>query len=433
MYLLSIANRVRASELLKGFATTTFWSALSKLLIVLTTLYCSNLLTQDEFGEFSFIRNTLSTVLLICATNFSGLAVKFAAEAMLSKESLKKLYILFLFTVGISLLIGASILISPTNAIRSVVGGSGNVTYFIKLTGLFLPVFMLQPLLSAMLRGFKQFRLVGEYELLLSAFYFVVIIAGTYWGRSNGAIYALLIYYLFFSVIGLLVVSKYNKSVHYLVKVEELTSQKACLKKIIIPVFLMSFVEAPLLWFAQAEIAKRGSYALVGGLSVILTIRYAIQVLPTYFYQAFTPIVTLLNMKGEYREYFNKFKKVSIALALVFVVLFVVLVLTGKFILGIFNEVYISYYQSYVISLFVLLFSLYSVLFKLHMMIREYQTVMFYMTILSSFFFLISFYAFLYFSFDMLNSFFYAQGLQYFIQLIVSVFVCDLDKKWNSV
>jgi polysaccharide biosynthesis protein len=267
----------------------------------------------------------------------------------------------------------------------------------------------------------------------LSAFYFVVIIAGTYWGRSNGAIYALLIYYLFFSVIGLLVVSKYNKSVHYLVKVEELTSQKACLKKIIIPVFLMSFVEAPLLWFAQAEIAKRGSYALVGGLSVILTIRYAIQVLPTYFYQAFTPIVTLLNMKGEYREYFNKFKKVSIALALVFVVLFVVLVLTGKFILGIFNEVYISYYQSYVISLFVLLFSLYSVLFKLHMMIREYQTVMFYMTILSSFFFLISFYAFLYFSFDMLNSFFYAQGLQYFIQLIVSVFVYNLDKKWNSV
>lgn len=123
----------------------------------------------------------------------------------------------------------------------------------------------------------------------------------------------------------------------------------------------------------------------------------------------------------------------SIALALVFVVLFVVLVLTGKFILGIFNEVYISYYQSYVISLFVLLFSLYSVLFKLHMMIREYQTVMFYMTILSSFFFLISFYAFLYFSFDMLNSFFYAQGLQYFIQLIVSVFVYNLDKKWNSV
>ena len=103
MYLLSIANRVRASELLKGFATTTFWSALSKLLIVLTTLYCSNVLTQDEFGEFSFIRNTLSTVLLICATNFSGLAVKFAAEAMLSKESLKKLYILFLFTDCVAL------------------------------------------------------------------------------------------------------------------------------------------------------------------------------------------------------------------------------------------------------------------------------------------------------------------------------------------
>ena len=69
MYLLSIANRVRASELLKGFATTTFWSALSKLLIVLTTLYCSNVLTQDEFGEVSLIRYTLSTVQL-CLLKF---------------------------------------------------------------------------------------------------------------------------------------------------------------------------------------------------------------------------------------------------------------------------------------------------------------------------------------------------------------------------
>lgn len=99
MYLLSIANRVRASELLKCFATTTFWSALSKLLIVLTTLYCSNVLTtQDEFGEFSFIRNTLSTVLLICATNFSGLAVKFAAEAMLFQRNLLKSSIFFSFS-----------------------------------------------------------------------------------------------------------------------------------------------------------------------------------------------------------------------------------------------------------------------------------------------------------------------------------------------
>ena len=67
------------------------------------------------------------------------------------------------------------------------------------------------------------------------------------------------------------------------------------------------------------------------------------------------------------------------------------------------------------------------------MMIREYQTVMFYMTILSSFFFLISFYAFLYFRLICSTPFFYAQGLQYFIQLIVSVFVYNLDKKWNSV
>ncbi len=426
---MQVIKRIRGSELIRGFATTTFWSALSKALIVLTTLYCSNVLTQDEFGEFSFIRNTLNTILLICATNFSGLAVKFTTESTLSRDSLKKLYILFLFTVVISFLIGLSILAAPTGFIQAVIGGNEIITYFMKVIGLFLPVFMLQPLLSAVLRGFKQFKIVGEYELVLSIVYLLIMVLGVNWGGGNGAIYALLIYCLLFSVVGVFVVFNYNKSVHYLVREGELNSQKFCLRKMIIPVFLMSFIEAPLLWLAQAEIAKRGSYALVGSLSVILTIRYAIQVLPSYFYQAFTPIVTLLNMEGRYVEYFAKFKKVSIALVSIYAVLLIGLILMGKLILGLFNDTYVDFYSPYIMSLFILLFSLYGVLYKLHMMIREHQLAMFIMTLISSVAFIISFYFFVYISVELLDSFFYSQGIQYIIQLLFSLVVYFRDRK----
>ena len=430
---MGITKGIKSSELLRGFAITTFWSVLSKVLIVLTTLFCSNVLTQDEFGEFSFIRNTLNTILLICATNFSGLAVKFAAESMHSRDSLKKLYILFLFTVVISFLIGLSILAAPVVFIQAVIGGNEIVTYFMKITGLFLPVFMLQPLLSAVLRGVKQFKIVGEYELMLSVVYLAIIVLGAYWGGSNGAIYALLMYYLLFSVVGVYVLFCYNKGVHHLKRVGELASQKKCLKKMIVPVFLMSFIEAPLLWLTQAEIAKRGSYALVGGLSVILTIRYVIQVLPTYFYQAFTPIVTLLNMKGRYVEYFDKFRKVSVTLALIFFVFLFCLVLLGKMILGLFNETYVDFYPSYIISLFVLPLILYSVLYKLHMMIREYQSTMLIMTLISSMVFIFSFYLFICFSVDLLFSFFYSQGIQYLVQLFFSLFVYLKDKSCLNI
>ncbi len=420
-------KRVRGSELIRGFVTTTFWSALSKALIVLTTVYCSNVLTQDEFGEFSFIRNTLNTILLICATNFSGLAVKFAAESMLSRDSLKKLYILFLFMIVISFLLGLSILVAPVSSIQAVIGGNEIVTYYMKVTGLFLPVFMLQPLLSAVLRGFKQFKIVGEYELVLSVVYLVIIVLGVYFGRGNGAIYALLIYYLLFSVVGIYVVFHYNKDVRYLVGVEELASQKSCLRKMIIPVFLMSFIEAPLLWLAQAEIAKQGSYALVGGLSVILTIRYIIQILPTYFYQAFTPIVTVLNVNRSYAEYYGKFKKNLIALFVVFIILFPVLILLGNTILSIFNESYVDYYKSYVLSLLILPLNLFGVLFKLHMMIREYQTIMLYMTFSSSVVFIVCF--FFLFTFNLLDSFFIAQGAQLMIQMIFGLIAFLRDRR----
>ena len=220
---------------------------------------------------------------------------------------------------------------------------------------------------------------------------------------------------------------------HHLKRVGELASQKKCLKKMIVPVFLMSFIEAPLLWLTQAEIAKRGSYALVGGLSVILTIRYVIQVLPTYFYQAFTPIVTLLNMKGRYVEYFDKFRKVSVTLALIFFVFLFCLVLLGKMILGLFNETYVDFYPSYIISLFVLPLILYSVLYKLHMMIREYQSTMLIMTLISSMVFIFSFYLFICFSVDLLFSFFYSQGIQYLVQLFFSLFVYLKDKSCLNI
>lgn len=424
----TLLHRIKASELIKGFLSSSIWGGLSKLIAVLITMYCSNKLSQEGFGEYSFIRNTLDMIVVICATNFSTLAVKFAAESIKSDSSLKRLVLLFEFTLFISIIAAIVIVAIPYDVLKSFTGGEG-VAYFMRLVGLCMPVFIIQPLISAILRGYKLFNLVGIYETLNIIFYFVLLVVGIHFYDYRGAIYALLTYFFLYSISGVIVLFFVNKKTHYIKAVKNVKEQKQSLYKMVLPIFLMSFVEAPLLWLAQAEIGRRVSYALVGSLSVILTIRYLIQIVPTYFYQSFIPHVTVLNADGQYEAYFKKFRQVAKVLFLVLLAIVPILLLFGRFFLGIFDKAYVDSYPQYALSIIIMPLLLYSTLFKLNLMIREHQVGMFYMTIVSSCCFLVSFYLLSYMSVNILAAFFYAQAIQFAYQLCYSLWAYAKDQK----
>ena len=71
-----IKHHIEKSNLFKGFIVTILGSGSSKIILVLATFICSNLLGKMEFGELSFVRNTLNMILCICALNFSALCTK---------------------------------------------------------------------------------------------------------------------------------------------------------------------------------------------------------------------------------------------------------------------------------------------------------------------------------------------------------------------
>lgn len=423
-----IVNRINGSEIIKGFISSSIWGGLSKVIAVLVTMYCSNKLTQNGFGEFSFIRNTLNMIIVICATNFNTLAVKFAAESITSKDSLRRLAILLLFTISVGLIVSVVSIVIPYDKLQSFTGGS-SVAYFIRVAGLFMPIFIIQPMISAIFRGYKEFNLVGIYETVNIVVYFVMIVVGiSLWGYK-GAICAILLYYIFFSLSGITLLFVYNKRTRYISRVDNIRSQSQSIFKMILPIFVMSFVEAPLVWIAQAEIGRNVSYAIVGSLSVISTIGYLVQIVPTYFFQSFLPHITVMNSEGQYGNYFKKFFQVSKAIAIISFLLIPLLLVFGKFLLGIFNKSYVESYDSYVISIFVLPLIIYSVLLKLNMLVREHQIDMLIMTIISSVCFLLFFFIFERCGFDLLNSFFYAQFIQYLVQLVYSSYIFNGDYK----
>lgn len=426
---MSIIERFKKSDLLKGFASTTIWSGLSKLIMVLTTLYCTNVLTKDDFGSYSFIKNTLNLVVWVCATNFTSLCVKFAAEASVSKLALKRLYILFVFTFGASLCCSIPILIIPGSMMEGYLESS-MIVHYIKITGLLLPLFLIGPLFNAMLKGYKMFNLSGIYDTISSALGLLFIIIGIKIGGVNGAIIGLLMYYTIFSVAGLGIVLLTNRRSHILCKVDSIWSERKIIYTMILPVFIMSFIDAPLNWFAQSIVAKYDSYSSVGSLTVISQIRTFIILLPTYFFQAFMPFVAVSNSKKEYKEYFSKFERMGRILILAGAVLFVIVAVSGRFLLSIFNEVYVEDIYAYYVGMVFLPIHLFVILYKVHMVIWEHQRLMLAMTIVSSVFYIASLFLLLSIGYSSIIAFFGAQLVQ---EVTILLFAYYSYKKDNNI
>lgn len=423
-----IINRIKGSAIIKGFASTTIWSTLAKALSILVTLYCTNTLSQEEFGEFGYLKNTLELILVICAGNFTSLGIKFAAESITTKKSLKRLYYLVLFTLSVSIFVSIVTLIMPT-AVMNGYFGNEIVVHYIRIIALLLPVFIIQPLISAILRGYKEFNKVGVYEVSVGLFFLLSVIVGViFWGR-DGAIYGLLLYHTVSSISGIVILYIYNKKYGYITRVVELKSEWKCITKMILPVFVMSFIDVPLQWYAQTEIARLGTYALVGSMTVIVQVRYVVQILPSFFYSSFTPFISIMYAEGNNDEYFRKFTQLSKVLLLLSLVLIPVLIFGGKLLLRLFNEVYVANFDAYAIAILAVPLHLFCAFYKLNMMVREHQTSIMVMTIIGGVLFLTFLYGFHYLGVNILIAFFLAEAVQYTFQVLFGHFIYAKDKR----
>ena len=144
---MQIIQRFYRSPIAKGFITTIIGTGAAKVIIFAATFIISHILSQNDFGQFSFVRSTLEMLLSICAVNFSGLVTKFTSEAAVDNRAFHKLFILFLFSFTICLILGITIILLPTTILQKVFVNDTIITFF-KYSGLFLPFFFLSPIVQ---------------------------------------------------------------------------------------------------------------------------------------------------------------------------------------------------------------------------------------------------------------------------------------------
>ena len=424
----SILQRFTGSKLLKGFVATLLGSGTSKVILVFSTFICSNFLGKMEFGEFSFVRNTLNMILCICALNFTTLCTKFTTEARTSTESLHRLVLLFFFSILVCTVVGAFLLCAPREFLLKFFSTETIVKFF-KIVGIFIPLFILQPLIEGVLRGLKLFRLIGVLQTGTSVFYLIAVYAGILCGGLDGALIAVMIYYGVYSTVSIVSLLRNVSFRDQLSRVKGFWAERTSIKTMILPIFLMSFIDAPVLWISQVILSKADSMAAVGSMTAMMQIRNLAMLIPSYFTSTYIAFAGDLNAKKDYSGYYRQFKKIGKLYWVIGLSMFVIFSLLSRPILFLYGKDYVADWPAMILSNAAIPITMLIGLYRVDLILKEHQRALLYTSIIWNAIWLISQYLMMISGVEALYTFFGSQllGAIVFVFILFSIYKRDKD------
>lgn len=430
MQIRDISRKLLHSPLVKGFGITLLGSGASKAILMLATFLFTHLLSKEDFGSFSFIRNTLNIIFCISALNFVGLVTKFTAEAQYKNESKARLVLLFLFSLFICAFIGIGLLVLPESTLNSIIGINSLNGYF-RAVGLLLPMFMLQPLIEGVFRGLKKFKLIGILQTFTAIVFVILVCAGAYWHGVDGAVFGLLTYYFVYALISTLICFRKLPIKRTLsnLTMASMKSQLGILWLMVLPVFVLSFVEAPINWWAQVLMAKYDTIGAVGSMSAILQIRNLLIIIPNYFFSTFTTFQATLNAQNNQVKYFSNLKRVFVGCLFVGIVGTIGLALCGSFVLGLYGESYKADMNAFYVAMLAFPMMITTSLMRSSLLIKEHQQLMLIASILSSIGQIGTMYVLLPQGVNPVSTYFWGQIMYYLITFVICGSCCIYDKK----
>lgn len=424
-----LRQRINNSRLLKGFVATIFGSGASKVILVLATFLSSNLLGKMEFGELSFVRNTLNMILCICALNFSALCTKFTTEAKTSTVSLHRLFLLFIFSLFVCLTIGLFLIIAPEKFLLSLLSTNTVVSFF-KIIGVLLPLFMLQPLIEGVLRGLTKFKLIGILQTASSSFYLVAVFAGIKLNGLNGALIAVITYYALYSVVSVAILRQQYHLINYIPKLKGFWNERNAINKMILPIFLMSFIDAPIMWIAQVILSKSGSMESVGGMTAMMQIRNLAMLIPSYFSNTYIAFAGELNSQKRYYDYYQQYQKIASIYLLIGIGLFAIFSIFSKPILSLYGHDFVEDWPAMIISNFGIPLTMLISLFRIDLLLKDHQQYLLYISIVWNAVWLITLYVLIHIGVNPLYSFFISQNIGAVVFILGLYIVYKKDKNY---
>jgi O-antigen/teichoic acid export membrane protein len=248
-------------SLLKKILSSSLWlligNSIGRLAMFLANIFAARMLSQEAFGQFAMIRNTISSIeSLISGTLGSTIIKKVAQTSHEEKENLP--YILstiFILNIIISLTISIFMFLGADFIVEKFFLNNTNL-----INALYIGIFILlattfSTLIQNILIGFEEFKKLATLSIITSTASIPTIFLLIYFFKFYGALIGIVFYFTFDYFIKYIYYKKLNTKTKF--NIEEFKKES---KKILLfstPLLLAVIINSFSFWYARVLIVNK--------------------------------------------------------------------------------------------------------------------------------------------------------------------------------
>ncbi|MGB3592374.1 MAG: oligosaccharide flippase family protein [Nonlabens sp.] len=306
---LPLWNKIKSdnSALLSGTAWTILGAGISRGCLLIGSLICANILGSSLFGEYSLIRNTVNMFAVLGGINLGSLISKYISQYNLNKD-LRDLHAVFqIYLLCFTLIVITGILLVVfADPLSTRLLGAPHLKYDLYLSLAIIGATIFYSLNENVYRGLMKFKKLGIIQILCSLTFLIMVPAGAYWYGVTGAVLGYLAFAVFFSFLSLLQLGLLNiRSLKKLrsISIKNLDYDSKEFKKMIVPVFFSSLVDAPAFYAVQVIFVFYYGMSDFGIASAFLQIRNLALIVPGYVSLVLLPILSRFYTQNDRTRY----------------------------------------------------------------------------------------------------------------------------------
>ena len=254
---------IRNSKFGTRVFSAVFWSmfgaVFQKVLLLLSSFICINILGKEDFGKLGIVRSTIQIFIILGAVGLGSTATKFIAEFRDDKDNSKLVTYystIKLLTIFSALIATIVILLSGRRLALYLEDES--LTVAIKIGAILLFFSIITSIQTGVLAGLEDFKHIAIVSIAGGMVEFLCIILGSYFWSVNGALIGYGLGFLAITLLNEVFIYK-NKTL----KTDFFLLNKEDTKRILIfstPLLGSSLLVTPVLWYVQTMLVKAGSF-----------------------------------------------------------------------------------------------------------------------------------------------------------------------------
>ncbi len=340
-------------DLLKGTSWILASTIFSKILIFCATIAVTHILMKEVYGQLGIIRSTVQMFLAVSSFGIGATATRYIAEYR-NKDinyAIKTYWVSSIF-IGTIATIASIVLICSSSYIGNEMLNAPHINENLKIAAFILFFSLLNGVQSGALSGFEDFKHMAFVNILNGVLEIILLPLGAYLFGLTGAVLGFGSCFLIVFIFNTYYVNKHLRVTG--VKVFSLLTKLKCtdfsiLYKFSLPMALSSWIIIIAYWIAKTMLIKDSDFGAMANYDVAEQIKAQLLFIPGILAQVLLPIITN-RLSDNHSERSHSLARMNIKLNIfITTILFVIVLICGKYILLIYGSDYTSIFPLYLL------------------------------------------------------------------------------------